>query len=152
MNKLHNKFVRQAKAVVRPHRLLCLPMIFALVFSFSSILVEGSSAGSLQKRSQNKKPAPDKKTQPDKKPLPEAVIDSNKYDFGEVFIGETLEHVFWVRNLGSVPLELSEGGPVAEADIKSPGSFIRAVSFRGFDGLTANGFAASTAGTWAAPS
>jgi hypothetical protein len=39
---------------------------------------------------------------------PQLVLDSIRHDFGEVFAGEDLSHVFQVRNIGNVPLELSE--------------------------------------------
>ena len=39
---------------------------------------------------------------------PQLVLDSSRHDFEEVFAGEDLSHVFWVRNIGSAPLELSE--------------------------------------------
>ena len=39
---------------------------------------------------------------------PQLVLDNPRHDFGEVFAGEDLSHVFWVRNVGSAPLELSE--------------------------------------------
>jgi hypothetical protein len=35
-------------------------------------------------------------------------MDATVRDYGEVFAGEELEHVFWVRNIGDAPLELSE--------------------------------------------
>jgi len=37
---------------------------------------------------------------------PQLVLDKARHDFGEVFAGEDLTHVFWVRNIGNVPLEL----------------------------------------------
>ena len=40
--------------------------------------------------------------------VPQMVLDKARHDFGEVFAGEDLSHVFLVRNIGSVPLELSE--------------------------------------------
>ena len=39
---------------------------------------------------------------------PRLALDNARYDFGEVFAGEDLSHVFLVRNNGSVPLELSD--------------------------------------------
>ncbi len=39
---------------------------------------------------------------------PQLVLENARHDFGEVFAGEDLSHVFWVRNIGSAPLELSE--------------------------------------------
>lgn len=39
---------------------------------------------------------------------PEVVIESTRHDFGEVFVGEELMHVFVVRNTGAAVLELSQ--------------------------------------------
>ena len=39
--------------------------------------------------------------------LPEVKIESTRHDFGEVFVGEDISHVFTVRNFGPAPLELS---------------------------------------------
>ena len=39
---------------------------------------------------------------------PHLVVDNARYEFGEMFAGEDLSHVFWVRNNGTAPLELSE--------------------------------------------
>jgi len=39
---------------------------------------------------------------------PQLVLDKARHEFGEVFAGEDLSHVFWVRNIGTAPLELSE--------------------------------------------
>ena len=40
--------------------------------------------------------------------VPQLALDGVRHDFGEVFAGEDLMHVFWVRNTGTAPLELSE--------------------------------------------
>lgn len=40
--------------------------------------------------------------------VPQLVVDAVRHEFGDVFAGEDLMHVFWVRNVGSAPLELSE--------------------------------------------
>ena len=40
--------------------------------------------------------------------VPHLIVDSVRHEFGEVFAGEDLMHVFWVRNIGTAPLELSE--------------------------------------------
>jgi len=37
---------------------------------------------------------------------PKAVVDYTRYDFGVVFTGEQLFHVFSIRNEGSAPLTL----------------------------------------------
>ncbi|MEW6125597.1 MAG: hypothetical protein AB1757_00925 [Acidobacteriota bacterium] len=42
------------------------------------------------------------------KPAPVFDIDATKYNFGDIFVGEEVAHYFRVRNLGNVPLELSE--------------------------------------------
>lgn len=39
--------------------------------------------------------------------LPEVKIENTRHDFGEVFVGEDISHVFTVRNFGPAPLELS---------------------------------------------
>lgn len=44
---------------------------------------------------------------------PSAVIESTRHDFGEVFVGEELSHVFTVRNMGGSPLVLSQTKLVA---------------------------------------
>jgi hypothetical protein len=38
---------------------------------------------------------------------PELVIDGTRKDFGEIFVGEELDHIFTVRNVGTAPLELA---------------------------------------------
>jgi hypothetical protein len=43
-----------------------------------------------------------------RKPAARIVIGATVRDFGEVFDGEELEHVFLVTNAGDAPLELSE--------------------------------------------
>ena len=40
--------------------------------------------------------------------VPQLVVDKIRHEFGDVFAGEDLMHVFWVRNIGAAPLELSE--------------------------------------------
>src|SRR5258706_13319125 len=40
--------------------------------------------------------------------VPQLIVDKVRHEFGEVFAGEDLMHVFWVRNIGTAPLELSE--------------------------------------------
>ncbi|MGA9770621.1 MAG: hypothetical protein WBV94_16395 [Blastocatellia bacterium] len=39
---------------------------------------------------------------------PELVLDSTRHDFGEAFVGEELQYVFSIRNVGSAPLELAD--------------------------------------------
>ena len=39
---------------------------------------------------------------------PALVLDKTRHDFGEVFAGEDLTHAFWVRNVGTSPLEMSD--------------------------------------------
>src|SRR5687767_13692627 len=39
---------------------------------------------------------------------PRVVLEKPRYDFGETFAGEDLSHAFWVRNLGTTVLELSD--------------------------------------------
>jgi hypothetical protein len=63
------------------------------------------------------------------KALPRLVIDSTKKDFGEVYAGEELEHVFTVRNEGDAPLELSQTPLLTGESVGSPTGLIRAVSF-----------------------
>jgi hypothetical protein len=50
---------------------------------------------------------------------PELVIDSTRRDFGEVFIGEELDQVFTVRNVGTTPLELGLKTFTARATVSS---------------------------------
>jgi hypothetical protein len=38
---------------------------------------------------------------------PELAIDMTRRDFGEVFVGEELDQIFTVRNVGTAPLELA---------------------------------------------
>ena len=47
------------------------------------------------------------------KPLPVFAIDKTERDFGDVFLGEDLVQVFYVRNLGAAALELSESPIIA---------------------------------------
>jgi hypothetical protein len=42
------------------------------------------------------------------KPLPVFDINKTDYNFGEVFLGESMTASFTVRNLGAAPLELGE--------------------------------------------
>jgi hypothetical protein len=42
------------------------------------------------------------------KPLPQAVVDSNVYDFGNVFKGEIITHTFRINNIGDWALEVSD--------------------------------------------
>lgn len=39
---------------------------------------------------------------------PELSLEKSRHDFGEVFAGEDLIAAFWIRNLGSKALELSD--------------------------------------------
>jgi hypothetical protein len=87
------------------------------------------------------------------KQLPQLVIDSTKHDFGEVFAGEELEHIFTVRNVGTVPLELSQTASLVGRSNGSPGPSVRRVSFSDFAPVAA--FVARSpfsAATGAAPS
>ena len=51
-----------------------------------------------------------------------AVVEETRYDFGEVFKGEALNHTFKVRNTGTVPLQMSDAAPVTK---KKPTSLYR---------------------------
>lgn len=54
------------------------------------------------------------------KPLPVFAIDKTERDFGDVFIGEDIVQVFYVRNLGAATLELSES-PIIAASPRTGG-------------------------------
>lgn len=60
---------------------------------------------------------------------PELVIDSTRRDFGEVFIGEELDQIFTVRNIGTAPLELANKTLTAQSSTPGPGQLIDAKSF-----------------------
>ena len=51
---------------------------------------------------------------------PELVIDGTRRDFGEVFVGEELSHVFTVRNVGTAPLELANKSLTSRSPASSP--------------------------------
>ena len=80
---------------------------------------------------------------------PELSIESTRKDFGEVFIGEELDQIFTVRNVGTKPLELelktitgrssaagegqlisasSVGGPGRVSDYLKPASAIKSIA------------------------
>jgi hypothetical protein len=46
---------------------------------------------------------------------PELAIDMTRRDFGEVFVGEELDQIFTVRNVGTAPLELANKTLAARA-------------------------------------
>lgn len=48
------------------------------------------------------------RSQQQEKPLPQAIVDSNVHDFGNVFKGEIITHVFRINNIGTMPLEVSD--------------------------------------------
>jgi len=60
---------------------------------------------------------------------PELIIDGTKHDFGDVFVGEEVMHVFSVRNDGSVPLELAEKSATTRSSLPSSRGLIKTVSF-----------------------
>ena len=60
---------------------------------------------------------------------PELMIDSTEHDFGDVFVGEELMHVFSVRNAGPVPLELAEKSVTTGRGLPSLRELIKPVSF-----------------------
>jgi hypothetical protein len=59
---------------------------------------------------------------------PELVIDSTRRDFGDVFVGEELDQIFTVRNVGTAPLELANKTLAARSSAASPVELIRASS------------------------
>jgi hypothetical protein len=61
-----------------------------------------------------------------RKPAPRIVIGATVRDFGDVFDGEELEHVFLVSNAGDGPLELSE--KKLATGLRHPGQHYRAVA------------------------
>src|SRR5215218_5798504 len=146
MNKLDNDSIARWLRSF----LLIAPLILLLGW-----LAQGSNADSSQRKSQsssqnkpqNKKPSPE----PGNKPSPEAVIDSTKFDFGEAIIGEELEHVFTVRNLGAAPLELFQGGPIAAIE-GEPAVPFRRILLTGFDRSLASSLMPKPARLPAAPS
>lgn len=56
-------------------------------------------------------------------------IDKTQHDFGEVFVGEELVHVFSVRNEGSAPLELSQKSTTTGSNSPSLRELIKTASF-----------------------
>lgn len=48
------------------------------------------------------------RSQQQEKPLPQAIVDSLVHDFGNVFKGEIITHVFRINNIGTAPLEVSD--------------------------------------------
>ena len=60
---------------------------------------------------------------------PEVILDSTKRDFGDVFAGEELVHVFSIRNDGPVPLELAEKSVTTGRGLPSSRGLIKTVSF-----------------------
>jgi hypothetical protein len=124
-------------------------IILALVFSHS-VFAAASESIMQQKR----KPQPQKsKPKPEgDKPQPWLSIDKTEHNFGEVFAGEELEHVFTVRNTGTAPLELFDGGPVAALERPTPDRLLRTVSFTGSRHSLSGRFMLTAAAMRAAPS
>ena len=64
--------------------------------------------------------------------VPKLTLDNARHDFGEVFAGEDLSHVFLVRNNGSVPLELFDspqlGTRPSKVSFRNPGGGMRTTS------------------------
>ncbi len=48
------------------------------------------------------------RSQQQEKPLPQAIVDSTHHDFGNIFKGEVITHVFRITNIGSATLEVSD--------------------------------------------
>ena len=67
---------------------------------------------------------------------PQLVIDSTRRDFGEVFVGEELSHVFTVRNVGTAPLELANKSLTSESSTASPAELINASSQRAYNAIS----------------
>lgn len=143
MNKLHNNSIGS----------------FLLIASIFLLLVWPSQAASAnssqtkprskpQDKPQIKKPSPESGN----KALPEAVIDNPKFDYGEAFIGEEIEHVFTVRNLGSATLELSQGGPVGAIERREPDALLRRVLLASINPSLSAGLTPVPAAMRAAPS
>jgi hypothetical protein len=59
---------------------------------------------------------------------PELVIDATRRDFGEVFVGEELDQIFTVRNVGTAPLELANKTLAARPSAPGPGRVVSASS------------------------
>jgi hypothetical protein len=60
---------------------------------------------------------------------PQLVIDGTRRDFGEVFIGEELEQVFTVRNVGTAPLELANKMLTEQSPARKPAAASSKVSY-----------------------
>ncbi|HKP87823.1 MAG TPA: hypothetical protein VJZ26_17105 [Blastocatellia bacterium] len=72
-------------------------------------------------------PAPSARAQAE---APDLVIESARRDFGDVFAGEELDHVFVVRNAGGAPLELAEKSVSTGSSLRESPGLIKAVSFK----------------------
>jgi hypothetical protein len=59
---------------------------------------------------------------------PELVIDSTRRDFGDVYVGEELDQIFNVRNVGTAPLELGNKTLTSRSSEGRPGHLINAMS------------------------
>jgi len=105
---------------VRQKRAIALCMQALILVSILPGLVAASSASSQKKSTAS----------------PELVIDSTRRDFGEVFVGEELTHVFTVRNIGTAPLELANKSLTSESSASSPAELIRARSRRTSDAIS----------------
>ena len=62
---------------------------------------------------------------------PELVIESTRKDFGEVFVGEELDQIFTVRNVGTKPLELGLKTVMGRSSAAGEGQLITASSVGG---------------------
>lgn len=128
----------------------CLASIALAILSCFLFLTAATEAASLQKQkpqTQKGKAAPETN-----KPQPRLSISKTEQDFGEVFAGELLEHVFAVLNTGAAPLELYDGGPVGALENVGPETPFRTVSFKAVGVTPINSFILRTAATRAAPS
>jgi len=55
---------------------------------------------------------------------PKVVASEHRHDFGEVFVGQFIDHVFTIRNEGTSPLTLSETVPHPQSSSSyRPGTF-----------------------------
>ncbi len=114
-------------------------MTLALAALSITWLTAQSNAGQSKNKTQAKSQAKTLPAPQPAKPTAEAIIDSTKHDFGEVFAGEELEHTFTIRNVGLGALELSQTPLTAQA-ADPYNSFIRPVSFDRFSASLSNNF------------
>ena len=83
---------------------------------------------------------------------PDLAIDSTRRDFGDVFAGEELDHVFTVRNAGSAPLELAEKSVTTGSNLPAFGDLVKAAAFKRGEPLRDHLLPVAASASRAAPS